>query len=444
VPDFDLPTLKNGFSGFGGFGGFVINGEAASDTSGSSVSSAGDVNGDGFDDLIVGAPGTDTQGGTDSGASYVIFGHRALEAVTRIGTDIGQTINGGVANDFIDARGGNDVLKGWEGVDQLHGGTGNDTFVLDDVHASTFGLPEEYDPVVEAANAGNDTARIASIDLTGPINEYALTANVEHGILTGAVDFDLIGNELNNRLAGNLAGNVLFGQGGNDRLAAGQGVDLLRGGLGNDTYVLNDLHGASSPLAFDSVIEAAEQGTDTVRVQSLDTNPAGADSYALTDNVENGVITGTRDFTLAGNTLTNRLTGNAASNSLNGGGGDDFLLGGRGQDRMAGGTGGDQFDFNAVIESGPANSSRDVITGFTHLADDIDLSTIDAKAGTGGNNAFSFIGAAGFSAEGQVRAVQSGAHTLVQVNTTGASGGEMSVLLVDVTASTITAADFIV
>jgi hypothetical protein len=36
-------------------GGFVINGEAAHDYSGWSVSSAGDVNGDGLDDLIVGA-----------------------------------------------------------------------------------------------------------------------------------------------------------------------------------------------------------------------------------------------------------------------------------------------------------------------------------------------------------------------------------------------------
>ena len=36
-------------------GGFVINGVSGGDQSGSSVSSAGDVNGDGFDDLIIGA-----------------------------------------------------------------------------------------------------------------------------------------------------------------------------------------------------------------------------------------------------------------------------------------------------------------------------------------------------------------------------------------------------
>ena len=46
---------------------------AADDRSGCSVASAGDVNGDGFADLIVGASGADPHGNY-SGASYVVFG----------------------------------------------------------------------------------------------------------------------------------------------------------------------------------------------------------------------------------------------------------------------------------------------------------------------------------------------------------------------------------
>ena len=51
----------------------MINGASVLDQSGLSVSGAGDVNGDGFDDLIVGAR-FDDPNGDYSGASFVVFG----------------------------------------------------------------------------------------------------------------------------------------------------------------------------------------------------------------------------------------------------------------------------------------------------------------------------------------------------------------------------------
>ena len=84
--------------------GFVINGIGASDNSGYSVSSAGDINNDGYDDIIIGAYLADPNGGS-SGESYVVFGKASgtysasLELSSLNGTN-GFVINGIDANDY--------------------------------------------------------------------------------------------------------------------------------------------------------------------------------------------------------------------------------------------------------------------------------------------------------------------------------------------------------
>ena len=74
---------ENGFAknlrpeALNGRNGFVLKGVDASDYSGRSVSGAGDVNGDGIDDLIIGAANGDALGQKYAGESYVVFGSRA-------------------------------------------------------------------------------------------------------------------------------------------------------------------------------------------------------------------------------------------------------------------------------------------------------------------------------------------------------------------------------
>ena len=126
-----------------GSAGFRIDGENRGDSSGSSVSSAGDVNDDGYDDIIIGA----SYGGRDEGHSYIIYGHAT--SVTNI--DEGNAsfvvtsdgdINAAVAGDVLtvglrssDPDGDGAFTYQWyrDGVD-IAGATG-----------ASYTIPEDYD-----------------------------------------------------------------------------------------------------------------------------------------------------------------------------------------------------------------------------------------------------------------------------------------------------------
>jgi hypothetical protein len=89
---FNLTTLN-------GTNGFVVTGIPPGDTMPGLVGTAGDVNGDGKDDLVLGAPGT---GSEAPGAAYVIFGQSNFPASFSIATLNG--INGFVVNGDGDTK----------------------------------------------------------------------------------------------------------------------------------------------------------------------------------------------------------------------------------------------------------------------------------------------------------------------------------------------------
>lgn len=143
---FELSTLSGG----GGAEGFQINGGAANDLAGSEVQAAGDVNGDGYDDLLVGAPGADTNG-SDAGNSYVVYG----------GDFRGEKSGSGTAGaDILVGTTGNDLLQGLGGADAIEGGRGNDLIQVADVgfrHVDGGSLTD----TLEFTNSGG-----ISLDLT--------------------------------------------------------------------------------------------------------------------------------------------------------------------------------------------------------------------------------------------------------------------------------------
>jgi len=69
-----------------GTNGFSLNGGAPGDASGYSVSGAGDVNADGIDDVMVGAPQASPDGLFFAGQTYVVYGRRPEPALTVSGT----------------------------------------------------------------------------------------------------------------------------------------------------------------------------------------------------------------------------------------------------------------------------------------------------------------------------------------------------------------------
>jgi len=158
-------------------------------------------------------------------------------------------------------------------------------------------------------------------------------------------------------------------------------------------------------------------GRDTLDFSGWSTNSridlapgAFSDGGGQTSNVQIAFGTTIEDAT--GGTGDDSITGNSSGNILAGGTGSDTLRGGEGNDWLKGGAGGDIFVFGGVGDSHDFTLRPDGkklipdrLADFVSGTDKIDLSAIDARAATAGDDAFSFIGANAFSgAAGQLRA----------------------------------------
>ncbi len=190
-------------SALDGTNGFILNGIDEEDRSGFSVSSAGDVNGDGYDDLIIGAYGGDPNEDSGAGETYVIYGRatgtESLTPVTASGTAAVDNFTGNAGADSFTAIATDDVVRGGAGDDTIRvtsldfaaidGGTGQDSLVLDGADLSL--------DLTGAGHAGVDSVELFDLSGTGA-NSLVLDARAVFDVTEeragGVASLDVLGD----------------------------------------------------------------------------------------------------------------------------------------------------------------------------------------------------------------------------------------------------------
>ncbi|WP_419827856.1 glycoside hydrolase family 113 [Sphingomonas sp.] len=345
---------------------------------------------DSIGDVVVEDAGKGTDTVKTTLATYTLAA--GLENLTFVGAG-DATLTGNYSANVITGGAGNDLLTSVGGNDTLVGGAGDDTYVVSSL----------TDVVREDANGGLDTIK------TGLLT-YTLANNVENLTFTGTSGATMTGNALDNVITGGTGGDKLYGLAGNDTLVGGAGHDTIDGGTGNDTMIGgtdNDTYYVDA--VGDRVVEAANEGTDTVKTTLA--------SYTLADNVEKLEFAGSGNATLIGNALANLITG---------GNGNDVLRGGGGADTLTGGLGADKFAF-LEGDLGTANGSTQTVTiaDFNHAqGDKIDLSGIDANKLAGGDQAFTWHANGNDHVAGAMWLTQYQDTTFVNLDTDGDGKGD--------------------
>lgn len=311
-----------------------------------------------------------------------------------------STITGSNSDNYLQGIGvafsisggnGADTLVGGAGEDSLTGGAGNDVFVIAQLGDSD---PTDTDRItdfaqgqdkIDVSNLGFDTLTSAPtthsdelyVSYDSGLNQTVIT-NTQQGfslILAGGnyaltdSDFifttsDITGTDDDDSIVGTAAADNILALGGDDTILGGAGTDTIDGGDGFDIADYSD--------------------TTEGWLMNLDTESAdiigSADPIETLLNIE-GLIGGSGNDKVYGDSANNSLEGGLGDDSLAGADGNDTLDGGAGQDKLTGGNGADIFRFSdashSIDDDGANNNLYDRITDFEVGVDKIDLRPLD-------------------------------------------------------------------
>jgi Ca2+-binding RTX toxin-like protein len=179
--------------------GFRIDGQVnVNDFFGTGLGGAGDINGDGFDDIVIGAVAPEVSpSALNAGATYVVYGGSASMTRNvfqtsngdRIGTSGNDLIDGTSGNNQLVGGNGDDVITGNGGFDVMYGGRGNDTFVLNADNVAKLSNSGSSQAISRIdGGTGIDTLRLDGAGITLDFTQLtgAPVKNVERIDLTGS------------------------------------------------------------------------------------------------------------------------------------------------------------------------------------------------------------------------------------------------------------------
>jgi len=211
-----------------GLDGFRIDGASSGDKAGTSVSAAGDFNGDGIDDVIVGAPATVVGGAEAAGTAYVIYGQRTpdlgnvdLARITTTQAARGMAILGADSFDFAgDAVSGGRDLNFDQVSDVMVGAPGRtiddapDSGAAYEIWGQQTADPPDVD-LFKAQNAQSD--RVMEIDGFGR-NFTGFAVAASRDLNDDGIADAIVGASFNGANKRNQSGSayVIYGMNGDD------------------------------------------------------------------------------------------------------------------------------------------------------------------------------------------------------------------------------------